>query len=109
MLKKHAIFFRRFQAGFSTQNLDVFATPLKDKTADETAKTLLMVWANHPEINPTTIMHDNGSEFKGLFSAMIEKINVDQNWSIAGRPESHGIIERSHQDICAINRQVYTF
>ena len=39
----------------------VFATPRKDRTADETAKSLLMVWANHPEINPTTIIHDSGS------------------------------------------------
>ena len=47
----------------------VFATPLKDKTADETAKALLMVWANQPEINPTTIIHEKESEFKGMFSA----------------------------------------
>ena len=56
----------------------VFTTPLKDKTGDETAKALLLVLANHPEINPTTIIHDHGSECKGIFSAIISIENLNK-------------------------------
>jgi len=49
---------------------------------------------------PEEIVHDNGSEFKKVFQRVCELINVEQHWSVASRPTSHGIVEKFNRDVC---------
>ena len=51
---------------------------------------------------PKEVVHDNGSEFKKFFEKTLELLQIDQTWSVAGRPESHGVIEKFNQDICSL-------
>ena len=79
----------------------VIATPVVNKTSKEIARVMVEQWSKAGvHFQPEQVIHDNGSEFKRVFQAACELINVEQRWSIAGRPESHGLIERFHRDLC---------
>jgi transposase InsO family protein len=85
--------------------VDVFSRwaivrPIKDRTSETVASTILQMWAEAGvHFVPETIVHDNGSEFKKFFEKVCEMLQIDQSWSVAGRPESHGVIEKFNQDI----------
>ena len=77
------------------------ATPLRDKKSETVARAMIEQWSKAGvHFQPEVVVHDNGSEFKRIFEAVCELINVDQKWSVAGRAESHGLIERYHRDLC---------
>jgi hypothetical protein len=77
------------------------ATPLRCKKSETVAKAMVEQWHKAGvHFQPEEIIHDNGSEFKRTFQAVCELINVEQKWSVAGRAESHGLIERYHRDVC---------
>jgi transposase InsO family protein len=77
--------------------------PIKDRKSETIAQAIMQMWAESGvHFIPEVIVHDNGSEFKKLFEKVCELMDVEQSWSVAGRPESHGVIEKFNQDICQL-------
>ena len=78
----------------------VIVRPIQTATAEEVARNLQQAWAEAGvHFIPEDVIHDNGSEFKQVFKQVCELISVNQNWSVANRPESHGVIEKFNQDV----------
>ena len=81
----------------------VIARPMQNRSSEEVARTIVEMWHEAGvHFTPTTVVHDNGSEFKKTFIEVCHLLNVEQSWSIAGRPESHGVIEKFNHDFCQL-------
>ncbi|GFR41142.1 hypothetical protein Agub_g1791 [Astrephomene gubernaculifera] len=66
--------------------------PLRDKTADETARGLLEVIARFSA--PAEVVTDQGGEFEGAFSRLLEQCYVDHRPTSAYHPQANGAAER---------------
>ena len=86
--------------------VDVFSRwcvirPIPDATSETVAGAIMQMWAEAGvHFVPEEIVHDNGSEFKKMFEKVCELLDIKQSWSVAGRPASHGVIEKFNQDVC---------
>jgi transposase InsO family protein len=72
-----------------------WAIPLKNKTADTLVKKYKKLLDGKHYTQPSSILSDNGTEFKNEKMAKLENdYSIRHLFAIAGRPESNGVVER---------------
>ena len=69
------------------------ATPLNDKSADETSVAMLSQVFSYLGI-PHSILHDGGREWKGAFQLLCQQYGIIQRTTSAGHPSSNGLCEK---------------
>ncbi|KJZ68122.1 hypothetical protein HIM_12487 [Hirsutella minnesotensis 3608] len=77
----------------------VILTPLKDITAETTARALLRDVVQHHGV-PRAIVSDRGTQFTSrLWQRLCELLRVKQRLSTAWHPETDGATERANQEV----------
>lgn len=73
------------------------------KTAERTAQRMAEIIDNMEALTPTAtvraVQSDNGSEFLGQFSELLQQRGIRQIFSTAGKPQTNGMIERFNKTL----------
>jgi hypothetical protein len=74
----------------------MWAVPIRHKTAEACGKAMESIFKKikekYPKFKPAYILSDDGSEFKGEFTAVLNKWNVRNVRTLAGQPQSNGLV-----------------
>lgn len=71
----------------------LYSRPLKTKSDKETSQAFNSI-LREMENKPSLVRSDNGLEFKGLFSALLERRGIKQVFSQSYKPQSNGGVEK---------------
>ena len=80
---------------YFTKQIELIALPTK--TAECTAAAFLSIICRYGA--PAEVVTDQGSEFKGAFSALLDQCFVDHRSTSANHPQADGLAERAVQTV----------
>ena len=76
----------------------LYTEAIKDKTASSCGeamnKILKKIKGKHPKADIKYILSDDGAEFKGKFSSLLTANDIRNVRTLAGQPQSNGLVER---------------
>jgi transposase InsO family protein len=75
----------------------VEAVPIRDKSADSTARALQQIIARHS--CPQEILIDQGPEWKGAFQTLCAQFGIRLRWTNAYNPQGNGQVEAANKVI----------
>lgn len=81
----------------------VWVEKMRARGGEQTTKALTAIIAR-AGIAPSTIMSDNGTEFKGTFADFCKGQGIKQSRSRTYSPQANGLVERANLDIRKIMR-----
>ena len=74
----------------------LFAVPLRDQSAESTARALVGIFLKHAYI-PTTIVTDQGSNFtSAMIRELADLLEIQLKHATVKHPQTVGVVERSH-------------
>ena len=79
----------------------IFVYPLLEKTADAVTKVLLHIFHTTSEI-PKIMQHDDGPEFKGALTLMLEEYGIINITNAPYSPQTNGFVENKNKQIKAM-------
>ena len=91
----------------------MFARPMTSKRAETTAKAMSEIMdeiKNTYKKLPKYVLSDDGSEFKGDYIKLLEKLGVKKKRTLAGAPQSNGMVERANgklKMLLAQNKEIF--
>jgi transposase InsO family protein len=89
--------FKYLLNGINIGSRNIYSVAMKNKTDTEVLKAFKKIYTH---FNIRTIRSDNGSEFiNNKFKFFLEKNNIKQIMSEAGKLQSNGMIERANATI----------
>ena len=73
--------------------------PFENKKAETVAQALIQCVITNTAGQPTLIVSDQGSEFKGEMAAAMELLRIEQRYTAAYRSEGHGLAEKCNRTL----------
>ena len=78
----------------------MWALPIRKKDAESCAKAMSDIFKNiekqFPDFKPAYILSGDGSEFKSLFTEVLESRKIKNIRTLGGQPQSNGLVERAN-------------
>ena len=91
----------------------MYVEAMTGKTATKTAKAMAKILEKVEEERgrrPRYVQADDGPEFKGDYAKLLAKLKIDKRRTLAGQPQSNGLVERANGKLKQIifkNKEIF--